>query len=75
MQAMTSFGWLKKKSEASSRKLSEAVSAYNDISAKYNDFQAASDLMKGENARLSKKLKEVEVTISIQDVELKRVER
>ena len=64
---MVSFSWLKEKCKNSSWKLSEAMSAYNELSTEYNDFQAAFDLMKSENARFSKKLKETEATISMRE--------
>ena len=71
---MAFFSWLKDKCEAYARKVTEVAQAYNDITNKYNELQTASDLMKSENARLKKKLKEAEETISIQEVELKKVE-
>ena len=71
---MASFSWLKDKCEASTQKVTEVVQAYNDIVNKYNKLQTASDLMKSENTRLTKKLKEAEVTISVQEAELKKVE-
>ena len=49
------------------------VSAYNDISNKYNALQASSDLMKGDNTHLSKKLKEAETNLSIREAELRKV--
>ena len=70
---MSSFSWLKDKCEASSWKVTEVVQAYNDIANKYNDLQAASNLMKCENARLTKKLKEAKTTISVQEAKLKKV--
>ena len=50
------------------------MQAYNDIANKYNDLQATSDLMIGENARLTKKVLEAEATISMWEAELKKVE-
>ena len=48
--------------------------AQNEISKKYNELHSAMDLMKSENAHLTKSLKEVETTISVRVAELKRVE-
>ena len=50
------------------------VSAYNEISTKYNDLQASSDLIKGENASLSKKLKEAKAIISMQKAKLRKID-
>ena len=71
---MACLSWLKDKSEASAWKMSEAVLAYNDVSTKYNDLWAFSNLIKSENAHLSKKLKEAETTFFVQEAELKKVE-
>ena len=50
------------------------VQAYNDITNKYDNLQATSDLMKGESACLTKKLNETEATIFVRETELKKVE-
>ena len=53
----------------------ELVQAHNEILKKYNNLYTAANLIKSENARLTKSLREAEVTISVRDVKLKRVER
>ena len=67
------FSYSKEKRETSIRKVSEVVSAYNDILTKYNDLHAYSDLIKGENIHLTKKLKEAKLALSEQEKEMKKV--
>ena len=71
---MDSFNWLKEKNKISAWKMSEVVLAYNEISTKYNELQASSDLMKGKNAHLSKKLKEADAIIFMREAEHRKVE-
>ena len=53
---------------------SEAVQAHNNISEKYKELQAFANLMKSENAHLSKKLKAMKTALSAREVEFKKVE-
>ena len=69
-QSASSPSWVKEKCEASARKVTEMAQAYNDIAGKYNKLQTTFELMKSENAHLTKKLKESKATISVQEVEL-----
>ena len=66
--------WVKEKSEASTQKLTEAILVHNLLSEKYNELKSSVDLKESENARLKKKLKEVEVAFSAREAELKKVE-
>ena len=72
---MAFFSQLKEKYEAFARKVTEVVQAYNDISRKYNELQNVVDLMKNENAHLTKSLNEAKATISVREAELKRAEQ
>ena len=74
-QALSSVSWLKEKNEASTQKLVEAVQVHNQVSETFNDLKSSADLLKSENTRLLKSLKEAETTISIQEAELKWVEQ
>ena len=72
-QSTSSLSWVKEKCEVSARKLAEVVQAHNNIFEKYNELKASADLMKNENACLSKKLKAVEEDFSAQEAKLKKV--
>ena len=71
---MSSLSWVKEKCETFAQRLVEAVQAYNNIFKKYNELKDFADLMKSENARLSKKLKEAEVALYVPEAEFKKVE-
>ena len=53
----------------------EAIQAHNKVLRKYNELNSTADLLKSENACLSKSLKKAEATISLREVELKQVEQ
>ena len=65
---------MKEKCEASTRRFAEAVQVHNNISDKYNELKSFVDLMKSENARLSKNLKAAEVALFAKEAKLKQVE-
>ena len=65
---------MKERCENFARKLAKAVQSHNNISEKYNELKASSDLMKNENARLTRKLKESEAVLSAWEAEFKKVE-
>ena len=45
---------------------------HNELSKKYNELSSTVDLLKSENAHLSKRLKEEEGSITVREAELKR---
>ena len=74
-QALSSIIWLKDKHEAFAQKLVEVVQSHNQVSEKFNELKSSADLLKSENTRLSKSLKEAETTIFVREAELKKVEQ
>ena len=72
---MLSLSWLKDKYEAFARKVVEVAQMHNEIPNRYNELKSIANLIKSENAHLSKSLKAAESTFSIWEAELKRVEQ
>ena len=71
---MAALTWLKEKSEASTQKLIEAAQAYKNLSEKFNKLKSEVDDKGNENARLKKRLEELEVAHSAQEAELKEAQ-
>ena len=70
-QSAAALSWAKEKSETSARNLSEMAETYNKLSGQYNDLKKSIDLKDAENARLKKKIEELEVDVSARDKALK----
>ena len=72
LHALASFGWLKKWSEVSTKKLSDLALSYNEFSGWNNHLKASFDLSKNEVSCLNKELKEAKVALSVWDSELEK---
>ena len=53
------------------RKFSEAVESYNNLSSQYNTLKKDADVKEEDNARLKKRVEDLEALLSAQEKELK----
>jgi len=70
-QSAAALSWAKEKSEAFTLKFLEVVEMYNNLSGQYNDLKKEAETRDTENARLKKKVEDLEALISAREKELK----